>query len=90
LNDLVDVGLIKELVPDALRVDNRNRTLVTLVEATCPVDSHLAGTIEPKGLNPLLRVGLQLGAPTVVTALGAALSLVDTEKYMVLINAHAS
>ena len=90
MNNLVDVGLIKELVPDAFGVDDGNGAPVTLVEATRPVDPHLAGTIEPKGLNLLLRVGLQSGAPTVVTALGAALSLVDAEKYMVLVDAHDS
>lgn len=90
LNNLVDVGLIKELVPDPLGVDHRNWALVTLVEAARPVDSDLAWTIEPKGLNPLLGIGLQAGAPTVVTTVGTAFSLVNAEKHVVLIDSHGS
>src|SRR4030095_16355258 len=89
VDDLVDVMAVHVRVPDRFRVDDDAGTFVAAIQAAGLVDAHLAGAAQAKRLDTFLGVLLHFGRVMTSAAGGAFLALVQAEKHVVLVVAHA-
>jgi hypothetical protein len=62
-NDLVDVLFINIGIPDVVRINDQNRSVVAAVQAARLVDADLALALEAKLADALLGISLDFSRP---------------------------
>ena len=85
LDDLVDVALVDEGVPDRFRIDHGDRAAGAAIQAAGLVDADLARPSQAQLLDPGLAVVERLLAPCAAQQSRAIVALVETEEDMPLV-----
>jgi len=72
-------------VPNALRIDDQDRSFTASIQTTSLIDANLAFSALPQFLDALFGVIPRLTGLAVFTTLPAVFSLIDTNKDMSLV-----
>ena len=84
----IDVRTVDIAVPHAFRIDHDNRTEFTAIQTSRGIDSHLAGTRQTQLLYPPLGIVTDIAGIALLATLPAVITLIGTEKNMILIITH--
>jgi hypothetical protein len=88
VNDLVDIVLIDEGVPNRFRVNHAYRARVTSIEASGLINPDLAGARETECFNPGFGVLPHGLAAAIGTARATIVALIEAKKHVALKMAH--